>query len=204
MRTSRRPEPPSEQVTLDRLNSASRATAEAGLLECCASRRWAALLSAHRPYPDLDALLAAADEAAWDLTAEDVTEALTGEAAHHRIDELYRPGLAGLGHADRPGALAAHTALRAASAAYESRFGYAFLLFLDEHAPSERVDVALTSLHRRLTNEPFEERAVTAEELRRIARSRLRHRCAEGTLLDPAAKRRNAARSARPAHSGRI
>ena len=38
--------------------------AEAALLSCCGSRRWARLIADHRPYPDLDALLAAGDEAA--------------------------------------------------------------------------------------------------------------------------------------------
>ncbi|NUK90090.1 2-oxo-4-hydroxy-4-carboxy-5-ureidoimidazoline decarboxylase, partial [Streptomyces lunaelactis] len=37
--------------------------AEATLLACCGSRRWALRMVAHRPYPDLDALLAASDEA---------------------------------------------------------------------------------------------------------------------------------------------
>ena len=57
------------------------------LLSCCGSRRWAARVSAGRPYADNAALLAAAD-AAWDAATEaDVREAF---AAHPRIGEPER------------------------------------------------------------------------------------------------------------------
>ncbi|MBI0379247.1 OHCU decarboxylase, partial [Streptomyces albiflaviniger] len=35
---------------LDRLNTAPADAAEAALLACCGSRRWARLIAAHRPY----------------------------------------------------------------------------------------------------------------------------------------------------------
>ena len=41
------------------------AITEASLLECCASRAWAAGVAARAPFPDLDSLVAAAREAWW-------------------------------------------------------------------------------------------------------------------------------------------
>jgi 2-oxo-4-hydroxy-4-carboxy--5-ureidoimidazoline (OHCU) decarboxylase len=70
--------------TLENLNRLTASAAEAELLSCCASRRWALRVAAGRPYADGAALLAAAD-AAWDeATDHDVLEAL---GAHPRIGE---------------------------------------------------------------------------------------------------------------------
>lgn len=72
---------PSGPSGLAGFNAASTAGAEAALLECFGSRRWAKRLADHRPYPDLDALLAAADEACYDLSPTDRAEALAAEVA---------------------------------------------------------------------------------------------------------------------------
>lgn len=148
---------------LDRFNSAAPAEAEAALLGCCGSRRWSHRLAAHRPYPDLDALLAAADEASYDLRAEDLAEALAEESVSPQP-------LAG---ARGRGTLAAHTALRAAHAEYERRFRHVFVICLDGLREDELLDRVLSGIRDRLGHEPDEERAVAADELRRIARGRL-------------------------------
>ncbi|WP_419248754.1 2-oxo-4-hydroxy-4-carboxy-5-ureidoimidazoline decarboxylase [Streptomyces melanogenes] len=145
---------------LERFNHAPEAAAEAVLLACCASRRWALRVAAHRPYPDLDALLAAADEASYDLAHDDLTEALADERS---------PGL------DPTAPSAAHTALRAAHAAYESRFGHAFVICLAGRRPTEHLNEMLGGIRVRMTNEQDEERAIAADELRRLARARLAH-----------------------------
>ncbi|MFE7747620.1 2-oxo-4-hydroxy-4-carboxy-5-ureidoimidazoline decarboxylase [Streptomyces sp. NPDC057428] len=139
-------------------NAWPRELAEAALLECCGSRRWALRMAAHRPYPDLDTLLAASDEAGYDLAPSDIAEALAVESApclHHAAPR------------------AAHLALRAAHAAYESRFGHVFVICLDGLRPSQHVDQVLASIRTRLAHEPDEERALTAEEMRRLARGRI-------------------------------
>lgn len=75
-----------------------------------------------------------------------------------------------------PGApQAAHTALAAAHAAYESRFGHAFVISLDGSRPEEYLDQVLAGIRARLGHERDEERAVSAEQLRGLARSRLAH-----------------------------
>lgn len=161
-----RPGTASTPSGLARLNAADPDAAEAALLTCCGSDRWARRLASHRPYPDLGALLAAADEASYDLTPADLAEALTRETApgprHEECHTL----------PDRTGS-AALTALRAAHAAYESRFGHAFVICLDGLRPDELLDHVLAGLRARLGHEVEEERGVTAEELRRIASGRL-------------------------------
>ncbi|AXG82809.1 2-oxo-4-hydroxy-4-carboxy-5-ureidoimidazoline decarboxylase [Streptomyces paludis] len=143
---------------LRRLNAAPSAAAEAALLGCLGSRRWAQRLAAHRPYAELDVLLAASDEAGYDLSFADLAEALAAESP------------AG----PPPGApAAARTALRAAHAAYESRFGHAFVISLDGHRPEESLDHVLAAVRARLAHDPDHERSVAADELRRLARSRI-------------------------------
>ncbi|MFI7340018.1 2-oxo-4-hydroxy-4-carboxy-5-ureidoimidazoline decarboxylase [Streptomyces sp. NPDC050085] len=126
---------------------------------CCGSSAWALRLADHRPYPDLDALLAAADEAAYDLSPDDLAEALACE-------ELARP-------AGADAYTAAYTALAAAHSAYRASFGHAFVVCLDDIAPSEALDHLLAALHARLGNDAEEERVLAAEELRRLARGRI-------------------------------
>nr|WP_309140646.1 2-oxo-4-hydroxy-4-carboxy-5-ureidoimidazoline decarboxylase [Streptomyces sp. PKU-EA00015] len=143
---------------LAHFNGAPPEAAEALLLTCCGSLRWARRVAAHRPYPDLDALLAACDEAGYDLTPSDMHEALSREssaALHPRAPQ------------------AAHTALAAAHAAYESRFGHAFVICLEKYGPDEHLDQLLTGIHGRLSHEPDEERSVSADELRALARARV-------------------------------
>ncbi|WP_391858283.1 2-oxo-4-hydroxy-4-carboxy-5-ureidoimidazoline decarboxylase [Streptomyces silvisoli] len=140
------------------LNRAAAAAAETALLTCCGCRRWARRMAAHRPYPDLGSLLAAADTAAYGLTPGDLAEALAGE----RPLPL-PPG----------GGLAAHTALRVGLAEYERRFGHPFVVCLDGVHPDEHLDHVLAGLRLRLGNTPEEERAVAADELRALARGRL-------------------------------
>ncbi|CAM5438405.1 hypothetical protein SATRM34S_02699 [Streptomyces atroolivaceus] len=150
--------PSAHSSGLGRFNAWSRDQAEAALLECCGSTRWAQRLAAHRPYPDVDTLIAASDEAGYDLAPADISEALTTESA---------PCL----HHDAP--RAAHLALRAAHAAYESRFGHVFVICLDGLRPSQHVDQVLAAIRTRLAHDPDEERALTAEEMRRLARGRI-------------------------------
>ncbi|WP_077800346.1 2-oxo-4-hydroxy-4-carboxy-5-ureidoimidazoline decarboxylase [Streptomyces sp. JHA26] len=143
---------------LEHFNTVPADEAVRTLLACLNSRHWARLLVSHRPYPDLPALLAAADEATYDLTPRDLAEALAAEALPALPEDMYA---------------VAHTALSAATAAYESRFGHAFAICLDGMPPNEALDHALAAIRSRLTNDPDEERLVAAEELRRLAETRL-------------------------------
>ncbi|MGW1166712.1 2-oxo-4-hydroxy-4-carboxy-5-ureidoimidazoline decarboxylase [Streptomyces sp. NPDC001153] len=143
---------------LDAFNAAPADEARALLLHCLHSLRWSHRVADHRPYPDLDSLLAAADEAAYDLSPGDLSEALAGESLPDLPEDTYS---------------AAHMALSAAHAAYEARFGHAFVIYLGDTHPDESLDRILEAIRSRLTNDPEEERVIAAEELRRLARSRL-------------------------------
>ncbi|MFI6806766.1 2-oxo-4-hydroxy-4-carboxy-5-ureidoimidazoline decarboxylase [Streptomyces luteogriseus] len=157
---------------MEPFNAASEEGLERALLSCLRSHRWAGRVAAHRPYPDLDSLLAAADEAAYDLGWSDLTEALAAEPLPALPPDTYA---------------AAHTALSAAHAAYEARFGHVFVICLGGVSPSETLDRLLEAIRSRLTNDPEEERAVVADELRRLAKERLvgALRGAGNRALDP-------------------
>nr|WP_237538121.1 2-oxo-4-hydroxy-4-carboxy-5-ureidoimidazoline decarboxylase [Streptomyces sp. SID4951] len=157
------PHPRAEGIGLARFNALTREDVLAVLLSCCGSRRWAERVAAHRPYPDRESLLAAADEACYDLTAAELDEALAEES-------LSSQPLVG---ARGPGTLAAHTALRAAHAEYERRFRHVFVICLDGYRDEELLDQVLSGIRTRLGHEPDEERAVAADELRRLTRGRL-------------------------------
>ncbi|MBO1334852.1 2-oxo-4-hydroxy-4-carboxy-5-ureidoimidazoline decarboxylase [Streptomyces sp. VRA16 Mangrove soil] len=159
---------------LTRFNALPQDTAEEALLGCCHSPAWARRLAAHRPYPDLDALLAAADEASYDLAPADVAEALAHE-------ELPLPP-------DATVYEAAHTALAAAHTAYQARFGHAFVVCLDETAPGEALNHLLGALRDRLGNDREEERVLAADELRRLARGRLSRFVRDPRLRSPLRK----------------
>ncbi|WP_304944765.1 2-oxo-4-hydroxy-4-carboxy-5-ureidoimidazoline decarboxylase [Streptacidiphilus sp. ASG 303] len=168
------PRPPAQAQApagLRRFNDADHGAAEEALLACCGSTRWALRLAAHRPYPDVESLLAAASEASYDLRPADLAEALA--------DESWMPhSLLGM---RAPGSQAARTALQAAHAAYEARFGHVFVVCLEACPPEEMLDAVLASVRGRLGNDPDEERLVAAEELRRIALGRLEHLVASPT-----------------------
>ncbi|MEU8549478.1 2-oxo-4-hydroxy-4-carboxy-5-ureidoimidazoline decarboxylase [Streptomyces roseoverticillatus] len=164
-----------ERHGLDRLNSAAPGAAEAALLACCGSRRWARRLAGLRPYPDLRTLLSTAEHAARELAPADLAEALADETVPQHL-------FTGAGRAAPPGAPpsppspateAARGALRRGHAAYEHRFGHVFVLCLDGCRPDEALDRSLASLRARLAATPADEAAVTAAELSRLARGRL-------------------------------
>jgi 2-oxo-4-hydroxy-4-carboxy-5-ureidoimidazoline decarboxylase len=149
---------PATPSSLERFNTAPADEAVQTLLTCLDSHAWAHRLAGHRPYPDLPALLAAADEAAYDLSPDDLTRALSAEALPALPEDTYA---------------AAHTALSAAHAAYEARFGHVFVICLDGLSTDEALNHVLAAIRSRLANDPDEERLVAAEELRGLARSRL-------------------------------
>ncbi|WP_234425956.1 2-oxo-4-hydroxy-4-carboxy-5-ureidoimidazoline decarboxylase [Streptomyces kebangsaanensis] len=168
---------------LERFNNAPAPEAHHTLLTCLHSPRWAHRLTTHRPYPDLPSLLAAADEATYDLSPSDLAEALAGESLAPLPDNGYS---------------AARTALDAAQAAYERRFGHTFVICLDDVPPDEAPAQVLAAIRSRLTNDPEEERVIAAEELRRLARGRL-VRAAQGHDRPPPARTRHTLRAPAPA-----
>ncbi|MFC6088634.1 2-oxo-4-hydroxy-4-carboxy-5-ureidoimidazoline decarboxylase [Saccharothrix lopnurensis] len=139
------------------------------LAECLAVPRWVDAVLAGRPYADVEALLAAADRAAEELSDDEVRAAIAG---HPRIGERATGGGPGARwSADEQSGVAAAAAgrLATANAAYEERFGHIYLVCATGLS-GERVLVDLDS---RLGNPPDVELRVVNRELARIAALRL-------------------------------
>lgn len=135
--------------------------------------RWVAEMVAAGPFPDVDALVAAAGEHAADLAPEEVREAL---AHHPRIGERAAGSGAEAEHSRREQAASADddpvlaARLAAGNAAYEQRFGRIFLI---RAAGRSRAEI-VAELERRLGNDEATESREVGEQLAQIAQLRLR------------------------------
>jgi 2-oxo-4-hydroxy-4-carboxy-5-ureidoimidazoline decarboxylase len=143
------------------------------LLACLAAPAWAAGIAAKRPFPDRAGIVAAADAAARALTWEDV---LQGLSAHPRIGERAAGDSreAAWSRTEQSAAAssaddATRAALVEANRAYEDRFGHVFLIFASGRSQAE----ILAAARERLGNDEAAERAIVADELRKIAGLRL-------------------------------
>jgi OHCU decarboxylase len=162
-------------TTLDRLNALPPLQVAEQLRACCGSSRWVEAMLVRRPFENIADLLAAADEA-WRATGpEDWDEAF---AHHPRI---------GARHAAAPVSATALTwsageqgtaagagapalaALAEANEAYERRFGWIYIVC----AAGRSAEEMLADITVRMKNDSERERAVAAEEQRKIMRLRL-------------------------------
>jgi 2-oxo-4-hydroxy-4-carboxy-5-ureidoimidazoline decarboxylase len=151
-------------VTLAAFNAAPAEEALAVMRACCASARFAAAMTAGRPYPSADAAAAAVDSVFATLTWEDVREAMDG---HPRIGAR----VSGQSAAEQSGvADETRAALAAGNAAYEERFGHVFIIC----AAGLSGDDMLATLRDRLGHGEQSERLVAAAELRKITVLRVR------------------------------
>lgn len=152
-------------MRLARFNALPAQEAQRALLDCCTAPRWARELAAGRPYPNPEALFAAAATA---LTDTDVDDGLTG---HPRIGD--RAGGDARSGAEQGGVDGAPEAVLAALAdgnqAYEQRFGRVYLVC----ATGRTAEELLAVLRERLRNAPDVERRVRRAELVAINRIRL-------------------------------
>lgn len=161
---------------LDWLNTAPDDELRTALLTCCAAERWAARITAHRPYPDEDALSAVSDDATAALNDAGLAQALAG---HPRIGERGSGRDGAWSRQEQSGVADAgddvRTRLAAANAAYEERFGHVYLVFATGKSAEELLAICTA----RLRNDPTTERGIVLAELAKINRLRL------GKLLHP-------------------
>jgi 2-oxo-4-hydroxy-4-carboxy-5-ureidoimidazoline decarboxylase len=136
------------------------------LLGCLSVPRWADDVLAGQPYADREALLAAADRAARELTDEELDQALSG---HPRIGE--RGGAQSQQEQSGVDPSEGDTAqrLEEGNRAYEERFGRVFLI----RAAGRDAEEILAELQRRLSNDDATERAEVVDNLRQITLLRL-------------------------------
>ena len=157
------------------LSELSSDDAEAELLKCCGSTRWASAITAARPFANNDALLAKADEIWWSLSAEDWLEAFR---AHPKIGEKK----AAAAQSEQARAWSAQEQSGVADASsqmkdelerlnreYEDRFGFIFIVCASGKSSEEMLSI----LNSRTDNDRDTELRIAAEEQRKITRLRL-------------------------------
>ena len=160
-------------TSLDEFNDGPPDRAVEALRACNAAPRFAAELVAGRPYPDIDALVARAEQVARSLPWEEVALAL---AAHPRIGDRVEGSSseAQASRREQSSMSAADDATRAAlvdgNRAYEERFDHVFLIRAAGRSPEEM----LAELRRRLGNDDEAERRETTEQLAQITALRVR------------------------------
>ncbi|CAM05900.1 2-oxo-4-hydroxy-4-carboxy-5-ureidoimidazoline decarboxylase [Saccharopolyspora erythraea NRRL 2338] len=156
----------------DGLNALPRPELVKRLLACLDVQRWADEVADRRPFASTAEIYQAADDAARELTREEIDSAL---AAHPRIgarvqgsdtsSSWSRSEQAGVDAGDA----ALQEALREGNEEYERRFGHVYLVCASGRSGAELLEI----LRSRLGNDPEEELGIVAEELRKIARLRL-------------------------------
>jgi OHCU decarboxylase len=161
---------------LDRLNALPPKDAAEQLRACCGSSRWVDAMLARRPFESVADLRAAADEAWRAAGPEDWDEAF---AHHPRIGERHaatpvsataQAWSAGEQDTAAGAGASARAALAEANEAYERRFGRIYIVCAAGRSAEEMLaDIAV-----RMKNDPDRERAIAAEEQRKITRLRLK------------------------------
>ena len=161
------------ETALDRFNAAPAERVQEALRGCNAAPSFAAQVAAGRPYPSAAALVARAEEVSRSLPWPEVAAAL---AAHPRIGDRVEGSSAEAAASRREQSAmgTAEESVRAAivdgNRAYEERFDQVFLIRAAGRSPGEM----LAELHRRLENDPEDERAEVTEQLAQITGLRVR------------------------------
>ena len=145
------------------------------LRSCCGAERWVQGMIARRPFVDIHAVLASADEVGRTLGPDDWREAFKH---HPRLGET-RSAVAqddrariwsfgeqtGVRNTDK----SMRAELAAANAAYEARFGFICIICATGLGSSEILELTKD----RLANDLEDELPIAAEEQRKITRLRL-------------------------------
>jgi OHCU decarboxylase len=158
---------------LDDFNHAPTPEAEAQLLACCGSARWAGRLAAQRPFATLDDMIAAG-EATW--FSLDEADWLAAFACHPRIGEKKAATTQYLASSESEQAAAQESIAAVAEAlllgnrAYEEKFGFLYIVFASGRSAAELLQV----LEARLKNSREEELQEAARQQQRITNLRLR------------------------------
>jgi 2-oxo-4-hydroxy-4-carboxy-5-ureidoimidazoline decarboxylase len=161
-------------MTVEQLNALPRAEAAGRFRDCCGSSRWVEGMLDRRPFAGRDDLLAAADEV-WRMTGPpDWDEAF---AHHPRIGQQRAAATVSAAARDwsarEQGAAASDESARAAlvqaNEEYERRFGRIYIVCAAGRSARE----LLGDIEARMANHGERERAVAAEEQRKITRLRL-------------------------------
>ncbi|MFD7153609.1 2-oxo-4-hydroxy-4-carboxy-5-ureidoimidazoline decarboxylase [Kribbella sp. NPDC059898] len=158
-------------MDLEEFNSTPTDRLRPALTACCDVPRWVDAILAKRPYGELAALTALADQVLRELDDDEVDRALQ---AHPRIGDRPRGASteAAWSRSEQSGVgdgTGVRRELAEGNRQYEDRFGRVFLIC----ATGLSAEQMLGSLRERLTHDDATEAAVVHEELRKIALLRL-------------------------------
>ncbi|WP_427886877.1 2-oxo-4-hydroxy-4-carboxy-5-ureidoimidazoline decarboxylase [Kribbella sp. GL6] len=158
-------------MDLEEFDSAPTDRLRPALTACCDVPRWVDAILAKRPYGELAALTALADQVLRELDDDEVDRALQ---AHPRIGDRPRGASteASWSRSEQSGVgddTGVRQELAEGNRQYEDRFGRVFLIC----ATGLSAEQMLGSLRERLTHDDATEAAVVHEELRKIALLRL-------------------------------
>jgi 2-oxo-4-hydroxy-4-carboxy-5-ureidoimidazoline decarboxylase len=155
-------------MRIEEFNTLPARDAAALLRSCADADSWVESLVAKRPYPDVEALVATADDLAGQWSVDEVEQALSH---HPRIGERTTDGSAASSTSAReqagvdPADIDLADALRAGNLAYEEKFGRIYLV----RAKGRTGPQLLKMLRERLENDPETEFGITVQQLREIA-----------------------------------
>ena len=162
-------------MTLDELNSLDIDGARDFFRQCCTSTHWLESMVNNRPYSNQDELLSTADKS-WSTCAEkDFLQAFEGHPKIGDVNSLkakYASTRDMAGHEQSGASTASDETLKAladGNTAYETRFGYIFIVC----ATGKSADEMLSLLNERLDNQPENELKIAAAEQHKITRLRL-------------------------------
>jgi 2-oxo-4-hydroxy-4-carboxy-5-ureidoimidazoline decarboxylase len=166
-------------VNLEQINSWTKPEAQAAFLRCCGASRWAERMAACRPFACEQDLFDAAERIWQELDRNDWLQAF---AAHPKIGDqdavrLKIANSGGWSAAEQAGMTgAADTVLLAlaqGNRAYETKFGYIFIVCATGKSAREM----LALVQQRLKNDPEKELLIAAGEQSKITRLRLQKLC---------------------------
>jgi OHCU decarboxylase len=169
-------------VSLAQVNTLPTAACAELFAACCGSPRWVSELVGRRPFASLGELRRAADDIWWTLDESDWLEAF---AHHPRIGgtrsaspQSERASSWSAGEQAGVATAAAHarSELAAINDAYESKFGFIYIVSAAGRSAGELLDIA----RERLTNDRDVELRIAAEEQRKITNLRLEKLIMEG------------------------
>jgi 2-oxo-4-hydroxy-4-carboxy-5-ureidoimidazoline decarboxylase len=160
-------------MTIAEFNALPQATAQLKLMDCCGYARWAATVSAQRPFANAGALFEAADQHWHNLDREGWLEAFTH---HPQIgnkattgSESQRRWAAGEQAGAGVAAEDVKTRMAQGNRSYFDKFGYIYIVC----ATGKSAEEMLALLEDRLHNDPARELPIAVEQQRQITWLRL-------------------------------
>lgn len=162
-------------MTLHQLNILPKDQLREELFKCCGSTTWINKMLPFFPADDMVEILEDAEEQWWQCSKEDWLEAFTHHPKIGDVESLKKKfaSTATWASGEQSGAASASQqtleALAKGNAAYESKFGYIFIVCATGKSAEEMLQLLLG----RLPNSPAEEIEIAADEQNKITKLRI-------------------------------